>query len=238
MVMDMPPGQAVEYRLEAPAPRALSTNGIDNLLRLARAKRDVSRASGGDVERVLPAIDPASKALSGADRKAMAEGITAGPYGRISDVARDAPASYVGDRVRLAALRAQALEQSFQGNLKMEQAEAIRCRTIAIAMDRRAGAYVVGGERTAEQARKAISPEAIAKCRETVARHTQHGGPQHAAVGISPDRSRPVAAGLQRVDLAASPRQRIDPVGSVRQRIDSVPSVKHRLDLTSPGRGG
>ena len=238
MVMDMPPGQAVEYHMEAPAPAILSANGLENILRVARARRVFTEVENGqDASKILPRIDPASKALTDRDRRSLADGITAGPYGRDEKSASAAPASYVGDRVRLAALRAQALEQSFQGNLKREQAEALRCRTIAVAMDKRAGSYVMGGERAAEMARNAISPEAIAKCREAVAQRSRPTEVTRSPVSISPERPR--AAVPQRIDLVGTERQRIDPVGSVRQRIDPVGSVRHRLDLSSgAGRGG
>lgn len=237
MVMDMPPGQAEEYRLEAPAIKPLSSNGFENLVRLARARGEAAKAIGTDeTARILPAMDPGSRALSDADRKSLAASAEAGPYGRLNEIGRDAPSSYVGDRVRLAALRAQALERSFQGNLKMEQAEALRCRTIAVAMDRRAGAYVVGGERTAEQARNAISPEAIAKCRETVAQQARQGH-SRPAVGIMPDRSHGHAAAPQRIDPVGSSRQRIDPIGSHVPVID--PARSHRrpgVPVAAPGQ--
>lgn len=219
MAMDMPPPVAVEYRIERPAAgvpdRALSPiSGA-----VAQARRDSVRTADRlpSADAILPRIDPRSSALTQDDRRAIVSGMDASRAGRLGQGVQ-APDGYVGDRVRLAALRVDAMERSVQGRLVAQDAHAVRCRTIAVALDRRAGAYVEGGEIAAERARRAIPARSVEECREIIAQRGR--APSAAEVA----HSRPVSPGR---DHGAGP-VRTSPDAVRRQAVGVDPRVVHR----------
>lgn len=251
MAMDMPPQQVVEYRMERPI---LSTEGLMNLIAVAKEMRmksaksietdlakDMTAKATESVDAglpssgvILPKVDVGSAALTQGDRKAMVAGMDArGDGAELKKVS--APASYIGDRVRLAAVRAKAVEDATQGRLRTEEAQAVRCRTIAVAMDRRAGAYVVGGEKAARTARGAIPQTSIEECRKMMGQHVQQTARGQGVRSVTPESARHL--GPQRVDIAQSRTnlQRIDPQHSTLQRIDPQASARQRIDPKPTG---
>jgi hypothetical protein len=105
-----------------------------------------------------------------------------------------------------------------------------RCRLVGIVLDRRAGEYVVGGEKAAAAARARLPASAIAECAPTV---SGQAAKVVAAKVVAPKPS-------QRLDLVGSkPAQRLDLVGSKGpQRLDLVGSKPaQRIDLGRLSKG-
>lgn len=208
MAMDMPPPRpAVEYRIEKPARAPEGTlKHVSTAIAQARAQAPRQPQALPETSRMLPPIDLRSAALTERDRRAMLAGSQASREGRGAQSV-PAPASYVGDRVRLAAVRVRAMEASGQGRLVAADAHAARCRTVAVAMDRRAGAYVVGGERAAEEARRSIPRAVVEECRKVIAQRGRQPSPTELA---SVQRREPI---------------RIDPQLAQRQPVSINPEV-------------
>lgn len=223
--MDMPPPKAVEYRIERPA---RAPDGAMKQVSAAIAEARAKAPALPPTDRMLPPVDLRSAALSQRDRQAMLAGSQASREGRLAQGVA-APASYVGDRVRLAAVRVRAMEASGQGRLVAADAHAVRCRTIAVAMDRRAGAYVAGGERAAEAARRSIPQAAVEQCRKLIAQRDRAPSPTELA---SATRREPV-----RVDPQLTQRRPvgIDPQAGRSQTVRIDPRVRQmaatRIDL-------
>jgi hypothetical protein len=154
MPLDMPPQQVVEYRMERPAATGVS----------AQAARAVAAARSATASRasVIPAMDPASPAMTQADRAALEGslrpgGMTSGSF--------QLPDSYVGQRLKVSMALARASASSRDDAPSPVFVRELKCRMVALAMDTRAGAYVVGGEKAAEQARRSMPPEVLKACR-------------------------------------------------------------------------
>lgn len=239
MAMDMPP-PAVEYRMERhQAGDAGQLFGALRQMRTGIARATPENAAGRTLPSgALPRIDPASRSLTPDDRRALASAIDANGRRDVSSGV-PAPASYVGDRIRLATERTRAMEQSLQGTLTAERAKAVKCRTVAVAMDARAGAYVVGGEAAAREARGAVPRAVIEECRQTMARRAEEAriartGVTPAALGQhagQPVRTVPSAGVRHGVELASSSPVRVDPQGSTKVRIDPRPMHRQQIAL-------
>lgn len=260
MAMDMPPTTVVEYRVEKPAARE---EGI-----LAKAMAFVK---GGPQEvsdhvdrsamiaaRGLPRIDLASKALTRADREGMVVGMEASREGRLGSTGVRMPEGYVAERLRIA-MQADRIREAVAHDriVGMAEARAHRCQVVRTVMDRRAGLYVEGGEKSASAARRTI-PEAVAKeCRGIMAQAVALDSAQShrridPQVGMAATASRsgvaPRADMAVRLDLKSPDRTRLDPVSSKRTsiepvshrrepvRIDPIGSQRVRLDLKGPSK--
>jgi hypothetical protein len=244
MAMDMPP-PAVEYRMERhQAGEAGQLFGALRQMRTGVARAAPENAAGRPLPSgALPRIDPASRSLTPDDRKALASAIEANGRREMSSGVR-APASYVGDRIRLAAERTRAMEQSTQGTLTPDRAKAVKCHTVAVAMDARAGAYVVGGEAAAREARGAVPHEVVEECRRTMARRAEEA--RIARTGVTPTsraqqvgqpvRTAPSVGERHAVELAAASPVRIDPQASPKVRVDPTPM--HRQQISFGGGQG
>lgn len=155
MPLDMPPQHVVEYRMERPAPAM----GVSS--QAARAIADARNASAARGS-VIPAMDPSSSAMTPADRAAIAgsqrkDGMANGSF--------QLPDSYVGQRLKVSMALSRASTASRDDAPSPVFLRELKCRMIALAMDKRAGAYVVGGERAAERSRSAMPPEVLKACR-------------------------------------------------------------------------
>lgn len=168
MAMDMPPAQ-VEYRIERPAP-AMDARSARIMAAMSSARQAAaSKAS------FLPALDAASASMSAQDRNAVGDIRRTAATGRGS-MSGGIPDSYVGERLKLAMAQSRVLAGGTPSDVRQ-----VRCRMVALTMDARAGAFVVGGERGAEMARRAIPQSVMAECRaaaagvRTAARSQQEG---------------------------------------------------------------
>jgi hypothetical protein len=239
MAMDVPP-PAVEYRMERhQAGEAGQLFGALRQMRSGIARATPDRGAGRALPSgALPRIDPASRGLTPEDRRALASAMEANGRRDVSSGV-PAPASYVGDRIRLATERTRAMEQSVQGTLTADRAKAVKCRTVAVAMDARAGAYVVGGEAAAREARGAVPRAVIEECRQTMARRAEEA--RIARTGITPAalaqhagqpvRTAPSPVARHGVELASAAPVRIDPQGSTKVRIDPQPMHRQQISL-------
>ena len=233
MPIDLPPQPAYHVERAVPAPSAAASA----MTAVAGASRALSErlrvgTDPSPAERMLPAIDPASAALTRADRVALVDAMRSNWRGSLaSGVGR--PDSYVGDRIAVAVQFAGARDALSRGALDSERAHAVHCRMVGIALDRRAGAYLKGGEEAARAARASVTPETVAGCRDVVAAGRAQGPvPRRvAAVRVDPVRVSSTAAPVRidlprcapaRIDLPASHLTRIDPQPSRRVRIDPV----------------
>lgn len=241
MPMDMPP----QYHIE----QSVQTVDIGVMSSLSNAKKAMVEYVSSFaqkpslVEGALPAIDVKSKSLTREDRLAMVEGMRSNRAGTL-DKGVSAPNSYVGERLRLASGYAKAHDAIRLGTASETDLKALRCRMVGVAMDRRAGAYVQGGEAAAAKARASISQDDLKRCRDAaekamarVERGRSAGvDPQRLAqsserrVGVSPEANmRPVRVNLDekrvRINLSEKPI-----------RINLQPQPKVRLDLKAPER--
>ena len=229
MAIDMPPQHAVEYRVERPAAASQGPmTHIAQAVAKARANAVSQQVALPPAGKMMPPLDLKSPALTQADREGLVRGSNANHRGDITKGV-SAPSSYVGDRIRLATLRAKAMEESRLGHLRSEDAQSVRCRTIAVVMDRRAGPYVQGGEEAARAARQAVPREAVEQCREMMMRRRME------IVRSDPRQVAPIPSRAMEpkgVDLAAREQGRIsiNPQVAPRQRIDPQPAPKQRID--------
>jgi len=238
MAMDMPP-PAVEYRMERhQAGEAGQLFGALRQMRTSVARATPENGAGKALPSgALPRIDPASRSLTTDDRKALASAIDVNSRREMSS-GISVPGGYIGDRIRLAAERTRAMEQSTQGTLTPDRAKAVKCHTVAVAMDARAGAYVVGGEAAAREARGAVPRAVVEECRQTMARRSEEARiartgvtpATHAQQAGHPVRTSPSVGARHGVELAAAAPVRIDPQGSEKVRIDPQGSTKVRID--------
>lgn len=244
MAADMPP--PVQYHIERPAPaadRGAFAALSQSMGAVAQRARDAITPERSGIEKGLPPLDLRSKALTGEDRVALVAGLQANRAGELGKGA-NAPQSYVGDRIRLAAAYTQAGDAIRQGRSDPAELKAVRCRMVAVTMDGRAGSYLKGGEEAARDARASVSPDVIRECRETAAKARVRQNDGHAAdrTSISPTmehrartEGRQVRLALHqpapvRLDLPASHRVSINPQGTQPVRIDPKGSERTRID--------
>jgi hypothetical protein len=231
--MDMPP--QVEYRIERPSPVSEQT-AFTALAKSAQAVAQRAQAAispeQSPLERTLPPLDYRSPALTKEDRVALVESMRASRLNRLSQGV-DAPKSYVGDRIRLAVAYAKAHDAIARGDTDSLDIRAARCRMVAVALDRRAGQYVNGGERAASVARQSLSSEAVDACHDAMKRASASGKvagvreptsvlPRAADAERTPVRLAAVQPSPVRLDLPRPERVRIDPQPSQRTRIDPI----------------
>lgn len=245
--MDMPPQQVVEYRIQAPTPgRNSAIRGVSEFLSGAESQAPQLLRDGAIRNSALPQLDLSSKALTQGDREGLLVAARANGRGTLGNTGVVMPQGYVAERIRTAMQLARL--QDRRDPVADGEARAFRCAVVANLMDRRAGAYVKGGERAAAEARASVPKSVLADCRGVAgqaARLASDGatpmvkidgritkGAAPAAIAPAMARKAPV-----RLDLASSGRTRIDPQPSVRVRIDPTPSTKVRLDLKGPSKG-
>lgn len=215
MPLDMPP-QPAAYHIERAAPVQEQT-AFSAIVAASRAVSERFRISSepAPAERMLPQIDPKSPALTQADRVALVSAMRANWRGDLAQGSGARPSSYVGDRIAVAVAFAGAREPMSRGELDSSAAHAISCRMVGVALDRRAGAYLKGGEAAAEAARRSISPEKLAGCREAVRSAQARNAPPRPVARVIPSASiDPTVTTRVRLDLQVRPRVRIDPVSN------------------------
>ena len=169
MPFDMPPQRpAVEYVVRVPAPSADSS--LSSIVRAVKASGAAASAKasewtspgGSAANRMLPPIDYSSPALTRADRLATIDAIEARGRDGLSGVGirPDAAGGYPASRIALARDLA-----SLGSEPSAARVHSYRCRLVAVALDARAGAYVVGGERAASSARSSVPADMLRECR-------------------------------------------------------------------------
>lgn len=225
MPMDMPPA-APTYSIERAAP------ATSPMMRAVSAARNAALTPVGSVAdhdalvRILPRIDVTSAALTGGDRSALVASAEANRGSRLSGARISLPDSYVGQRIKLAIANSRMHDAQARGDLDLAMARDVGCRMVALVMDTRAGAYVMGGERAAAQSRAAVPKEMIDRCRRAASASVGREG-----VCTTPHRGSQVATRV-RIDPTPSTRVRVDPAPSTRVRIDPTPSKRTSV---SPG---
>lgn len=253
MPMDMPPQYHIEQSVQTVDRGVMSS--LSNAKKAMVEYVSSFAQKPSLTESALPAIDVKSKALTREDRLAMVEGMRANRSGTL-DKGVSAPNSYVGDRLRLASGYAKAHDAIRLGTASETDLKALRCRMIGVAMDKRAGAYLQGGEPAAAKARASISQDDLKKCREAaekaMARLEKSPSvgvtPQRLAqsserrVGVSPEANmRPVRINLDekrvrinlsekpiRINLQPQPRINLDLKAQERIAIDPKPLAQQR----------
>lgn len=185
MAMDMPPAPVhLEYRMEK-APSALDP-------RSARLVAAVATARAAPVSHmsmpILPELDAASTSMTPQDRVAVKD-IRRTFAMNAPSVSAAIPDSYVGARLKLA-----LSEVNMDGASSAAEIRQMRCRTVSMVMDARAGAYVDGGEASAEAARRAIPKSLLAECRaaESGIRTASRSQFEHQAASDRDQRKAPV----------------------------------------------
>jgi hypothetical protein len=227
MAMDMPPA-APAYAIERAAPATSPMMRAVSAARNAVLTRPGSVTDHDTVERIMPRIDVRSAALTREDRTAMVASAEASRAGALGNARVSIPDSYVGQRIKLAIANDRLHEAQGRGDLDPAMARDVSCRMVAIAMDARAGAYVMGGEKAAAQARAAVPAEMLARCRQTAMAETA----QREGVCTTDSRAPSRVAARVRIDPVQSRRVSIDPAGSKRVSIDPTPSKKVSIDPT------
>lgn len=227
MPLDMPPQMPV-YQIERAAPA--QDQGM--FTAIAAASRAVSQrlrmsSEPSPAEKLLPAIDPRSAALTQPDRVALVTAMRSNWRGDLSKESSKLPNSYVGERIAVAIAFAGAREALNQGALDSADASALNCRMVGLAFDRRAGAYLKGGEQAAQAARKSVSVADIDQCRPAIkAAQARSAPPRIVARVAAPGRIDPAARVPVRVDLMARPKVAINPIGSQKVAINPIGSQK------------
>lgn len=247
MPMDMPPQQVVEYRIQAPTPaRDSAIRGVSGFLSGAESQAPQLLRDGAIRNSALPQIDLSSKALTQGDREGLLVAARANGRGTLGSTGVVMPEGYVAERIRTAMRLARL--QDRRDPVADAEARAFRCAVVANLMDRRAGAYVKGGERAAAEARASVPRSVQAECRGVAgqaARLSTDGVPSMVRIdgrmtkGVKPVSAAPVVEEKAPVRVDPKPVRltRIDPEPSVRVRIDPTPSKKVRLDLKGPSHG-
>jgi hypothetical protein len=241
MAMDLPP--PVKYHIERPAPSAdrAAFEAISNSARaVAQRVRDAITPEPSPIDRALPPLDYRSPALTREDRVALVGSMQANRLNRLSQGV-DAPQSYVGDRIRLAVAYAKAQDAIARGDTDSVEIRAARCRMVAVALDRRAGQYVNGGEQAASTARASLSKDTVEACHDAMRRASASRKvagvreptsvlPEARHAEKAPVRLALNQAPAVRVDLPRPERVRIDPRPSERVRIDPKGTERVRID--------
>lgn len=260
MAMDMPPTTVIEYRVEKPAARneGILAKAMALAMGPDRTMRDHMDRSGA-LMGAQPKIDVDSRALTRPDREALVIGMEASREGRLGATGVRMPEGYVAERLRLA-MQADRIKDAMAHDrqVSLADARAHRCQVVRTVMDQRAGAYVVGGEKAAQQAREAIPKAFVAECKGIMgqAQALRSGrDPQRVDLQVGASRSASLSGVAPRaymavgLDLKAPDRTRLDPKVSAKVRID--PAVAHRppvridpvgtqrvrLDLKGPSKG-
>lgn len=183
MPLDMPPQQVVEYRMERPV-------ASGPMAQAAVAVASARRAAAGR-EIVSPALDADSPAMTQQDRAAV---LSSRRPGAMEAGSIQLPDSYVGERLKVSMALARASAASRDEAPSPVFMRELKCRMVAVAMDRRAGAYVVGGERSAQEARAAMPAEVLRSCRivsQDAQRRADRAGPE-TSYADAPRADRPV----------------------------------------------
>lgn len=219
MAMDMPPA-APAYTIERAAPATSPMMRAVSAARNAALTRPGSVADHDAMERIMPRIDVKSAALTQQDRTALVASAEASRSGGLGNARVSIPDSYVGQRIKLAIANERMHEAQGRGDLDPALARDVSCRMVAVAMDARAGAYVMGGEKAAAQSRAAVPAEMLARCRQS-------------AMAVTAQREG-VCTTDSRAPSRIAARVRIAPVQSKRVSIDPTPSKKVSIDPTPP----
>lgn len=228
MPLDMPP-QAPAYHIERAAPVAASV--FDTIIAISHRTSPQGEASS--VNRMLPEVDSKSQALSDEDRNAILDGMTANWNDELAQSKFALPKSYVGERVALGLDYARMRSDPGAG---AEDTRSMRCRIIAVALDKRAGAYVVGGEAAASAARNSIPAEAIAACASSIKSAQARGVPiANPVQGQFAGRADPSKTSSMRVDLVQSSRGSTVAAPEPRVSFGLNPAALRLAQ--SPGRG-
>lgn len=242
MAMDMPPAQP-EYRVERAAPAPSAMMKAVAVMRNEALTRSGALADHGTMERILPRIDVRSPALSQQDRNAMVQSMEAGRTEKLGQARISLPDSYVGQRLKFAIANARVNEARMQGDLDPGMVREARCRMVALALDGRAGAYVVGGEKAAADARAAVPREMVVRCQQAAQKARMVSISEKEGICTSPSDVSPKLTRVASVSISPTPSRRvsidpdhsrrvsINPTPSKRVSIDPTPSKKTRLDL-------
>lgn len=180
MPIDLPP-QSVEYRIEAPAP-AVSSQTAAISKAISASRNGLSRPVI-----VLPAIDQKNPSLSAEDRSAAKDESVTMKSGSPS-LSNGIPDSYIGMRLKLAIAQARLVGDAKAGEYSPQMALQVRCRAVAVVMDKRAGKFVVGGEAAAQKARLSIDPKIIQQCKSAVEKAARYNKGEGKCTSPGPSR--------------------------------------------------
>ena len=237
MPMDMPPQQVVEYRIQAPTPgRDSAIRGVSGFLSGAESQAPQLLRDGAIRNSALPQIDLSSKALTQGDREGLLVAARANGRGTLGNTGVVMPEGYVAERIRTAMRLARL--QDRRDAVADAEARAFRCSVVANLMDRRAGAYVKGGERAAAEARASVPKSVVAECRGVAgqaARIAADGAGRMTKIDGRITKGE-VPAPIAPVVVAKAP-VRLDFAPKRLTRIDPQPTPRVRIDLKGPSKG-
>jgi hypothetical protein len=161
MPVDLPPSVPV-IQIERAAISHKTSQAlvaISSSAEKTRQKNDFSADS-------MPLIDLKSKSLTQEDRQALLSAYKSISLDKINQAKM--PDSYVGSRIKAAIAFRQAKSQG--DRLSVEEAQNVRCKLVAVAVDKRAGLYVEGGEKAALDFRMSIPPQVLRECQAKASR--------------------------------------------------------------------
>lgn len=233
MAVDMPP-QAPAYHIERAAPSDTMSQAVRSVSSAMQRVGERARAAithePSQVESTMVPLNVKSKALTREDRVALVGAMQANSRGDLGS-ASAAPQSYVGDRIRLAANLARINDRGV-ANVDVAEGKAFRCRMTALAMDKRAGAYVQGGEAAAQRARAAIPQEVLQACKKTAqeARRPDGQAAARTAQSITPVSGRATVTHPVRLAHEQPSPVRIDLPEHRRVRIDFQPQKRTQIN--------
>jgi hypothetical protein len=255
MPMDMPPTQVVEYRIQDAGVGAPADFMSKAARFLGSERAGSSEATGPNPHRVqasslLPKIDPGSRSLTEAERHALVKTMDAVSERRLATTGLVMPKGYVAERIRTAMQQSRLEEKVTHGYAYTQQeAKAYRCQVVATVMDKRAGAYVHGGEKAAAASRAALSKDDLEACKPSLSLQAAKAADarsislmasatsaKSAIRSIGMDAGRNGKVGIEPVRSSLT---QVDPEHSRMTRVDPAPSKRFRLDLKGPSpRGG
>ena len=219
MPIDMPP-QAPVYHIEAAAP--VQDNSLfSSLVSASRAIKDRVMASSelSPMEKMSPPLNLKSPALTKEDRIALVSAYRATWQGELAAARINIPKSYIGNRIAMSIEFANIRRKE---KLDVSAAKALRCRMIASAFDSRAGLYLKGGEKAANQARLSISARQINECKKFVIASTNRSTPPIKTVKA------PISV---RLSVNASDPVRIDTMSRSSERNDLKQDDRNRVNI-------
>lgn len=157
MAIDMPPVEPV-YEIQRAAP------AIDSISAMLATSIAVARNQAASRGPILLDLDMSSRSMSSQDKMAASDIKETLNTGQPVMGSSGIPDSYVGERLKLAMAKVRLDEAQRDGSASEQDVRQVRCRMLSLALDKRAGAYVIGGERAAQEARNAIPANVIEEC--------------------------------------------------------------------------
>lgn len=239
MPMDMPPQQVVEYRIETPAKQSPSDfmSKAAMFIGMNRSNSEIQKPIAFVAADQLPEIDLSSKAMTQADRQGMAIAVRANSSGTLANTGVKMPDSYIAQRIHTASNMARLNAQNNASGVTKAQVQSVRCEIVGLVLDKRAGAYIKGGEQAAAKSRAALAKTDIEACKPTMreqAAQLAKGAPQHNTTpkGLASTAKQPI-----KLDLKAPARVSLNLKAPEKISINPAPKTKIALNLKGPSSG-